>query len=69
MNDNYHLNPDSFISLFTACQVTQECMITYLVSIIQLIVILPWTLEPHTIFLKYDKMQLSTLTKKLPTVL
>ena len=41
MNDNYHLNPDSFISLFTTCQVTQDCMITCLVSIFQPTVILP----------------------------
>jgi hypothetical protein len=41
MNDNYHLNPYSFFSLFAARQVTQECVIAWLVSIFQLIVILP----------------------------
>lgn len=45
MNGNYHLNPESFISLFTICQVIQECMNTCLVSISQLIVIFAWTLD------------------------
>lgn len=45
MNGNYHLNPESFISLFTICQVIQECMNTCLVRISQLIVIFAWTLD------------------------
>lgn len=50
MNGNYHLNPESFISLFTICQVIQECMNTCLVNISQLIVIFAWTLD---LYVKY----------------
>lgn len=64
MNDNYHLNPDSFISLFTTCQVTQDCMIGLSGEYFSTDCYTSLNFRSYHI-LKYDKRQLSSLTKKL----